>query len=122
MWEDDGERKACMKRDNNFRMMTERVFVDMEYDKKMLEGGAKRDKIFCLVYTIESGHKGIPNILETWGWVQCRSLKCDKSLVARSLRSSLLSPKCDGFMVASNKTEVSIGAVNIPHEGPEECK
>jgi len=96
MWEDDGERKACMKRDNNFRMMTERVFVDMEYDKKMLEGGAKRDKIFCLVYTIESGHKGIPNILETWG------------------------PKCDGFMVASNKTEVSIGAVNIPHEGPEE--
>jgi hypothetical protein len=31
-------------------------------------------------------------------------------------------PKCDGFMVGSNKTDPSIGAVNIVHEGPEECK
>lgn len=29
-------------------------------------------------------------------------------------------PKCDGFMVASNRTDVSIGTVNIQHEGPEE--
>jgi glycoprotein-N-acetylgalactosamine 3-beta-galactosyltransferase len=28
--------------------------------------------------------------------------------------------KCDGFMVASNRTDVAIGAVNIPHEGWEE--
>lgn len=28
-------------------------------------------------------------------------------------------PKCDGFMVASNKTDVNLGTVNIPHEGPE---
>jgi hypothetical protein len=32
------------------------------------------------------------------------------------------SPKCDGFMVGSTKTDPSIGAVNIPHEGPEECE
>jgi glycoprotein-N-acetylgalactosamine 3-beta-galactosyltransferase len=32
----------------------------------------------------------------------------------------LCSPGCDGFMVGSNKTDVSIGAVDIPHEGPEE--
>ena len=30
------------------------------------------------------------------------------------------SPHCDGFMVGSTKTDVSIGAVEIPHEGPEE--
>lgn len=30
------------------------------------------------------------------------------------------SPKCDGFMAASNKTDASIGAVDIPHEGLEE--
>jgi glycoprotein-N-acetylgalactosamine 3-beta-galactosyltransferase len=28
-------------------------------------------------------------------------------------------PKCDGFMVGSNKTDASIGAVNILHEGEE---
>ncbi len=30
------------------------------------------------------------------------------------------SPKCDGFMVASNKTDESINAVDIPHQGIEE--
>lgn len=28
--------------------------------------------------------------------------------------------KCDGFMVASTKTDKTLGTVNIPHEGPEE--
>lgn len=28
--------------------------------------------------------------------------------------------KCDGFMVASTKTDRKLGTVNIPHEGPEE--
>jgi len=32
----------------------------------------------------------------------------------------LCSSKCDGFMVASNKTDVALGTVDIPHEGPEE--
>mmetsp|Transcript_19576 Transcript_19576/g.30163 ORF Transcript_19576/g.30163 Transcript_19576/m.30163 type:complete len:932 (+) Transcript_19576:234-3029(+) len=95
-WEEERERRACMNRDNNYRMLTERVFVDTDYDEKQNESGAKRDKIFCLVYTIEPGHHRIPNILETWG------------------------PRCDGFMVGSNKTDPTIGAVNIPHEGPEE--
>ena len=67
-WKEGAERKACVMRDNNFRMMNERVIVDMEYDKKMEESvGEKRDKIFCLVYTIESGHHKIPLIRETWG-------------------------------------------------------
>jgi hypothetical protein len=28
--------------------------------------------------------------------------------------------KCDGFMVASTKTDIALGTVAIPHEGPEE--
>lgn len=28
--------------------------------------------------------------------------------------------KCDGFVVVSDKTDLSLGAINVPHEGPEE--
>jgi hypothetical protein len=65
----DGDRlkRACMRRDDDFRMLHEQVFVDLDYDKKKeQESGGKRDKIFCLVYTIESGHDKIPNIRESW--------------------------------------------------------
>ncbi|KAG7351183.1 hypothetical protein IV203_010543 [Nitzschia inconspicua] len=94
--DDEQMAKFCKSRDDNYKMMHNRIVVDMEYDKKMEDSGVKRDKIFCLVYTIDSGHPKIPNILETWG------------------------PKCDGFMVGSNKTDPSLGTVNILHEGPEE--
>ena len=57
----------CARRDNNYKMLTERVHVDMEYDKEMETAGIKRAKIFCLVYTIDSGHPKIPAIRETWG-------------------------------------------------------
>lgn len=89
-------KEACATRDNNWKMMHKRVVVETEYEKTKNENGEKRDKIFCLVYTIEKFHERIPSILETWG------------------------PKCDGFMVGSTKTDPSIGAVNILHEGPEE--
>lgn len=59
--------KFCKSRDDNYKMMHNRIIVDKEYDKKMEDSGAKRDKIFCLVYTIDSGHPKIPNIRETWG-------------------------------------------------------
>eukprot|EP00934_Nitzschia_sp_Nitz4_P007586 Nitzschia sp. Nitz4//scaffold3_size479765//456684//459593//NITZ4_000191-RA/size479765-augustus-gene-1.631-mRNA-1//-1//CDS//3329551031//7576//frame0 len=95
-WDEGQEGPACKSRDNNYKMLTQRVQVEAEYEKRQNESGAKRDKIFCLVYTIESGHPRIPNIRETWG------------------------PKCDGFMVGSTKTDKSLGTVEIPHEGPEE--
>ena len=66
-YEAEAEKKACTNRDNNYKMMIKRVFVDEEYNKQRNADGNKRDKIFCLVYTIESGHNKIPNILETWG-------------------------------------------------------
>ncbi|KAL7566197.1 hypothetical protein ACA910_011271 [Epithemia clementina (nom. ined.)] len=93
----DDLKTACTRRDNNYRMLTEKVYVDMDYDTKaQAELGDNRVKIFCLVYTTEKGHSNIPRIRETWG------------------------QKCDGFMVGSTKTDPSIDAVEIPHEGPEE--
>lgn len=44
----------------------------------------------------------------------------DISITNNMLVSFLYRPKCDGFMVGSNKTDVSLGTVDIPHEGPEE--
>lgn len=55
----------CSLRDNNYRMLTEKVIVDMEYEKQM--ANSPRDKIFCLIYTIDAYHKKIPAIRETWG-------------------------------------------------------
>lgn len=56
------EQKACAPRDSNWKMMTKRVKVEMEYDEKIEKSGVKRDKIFCLVYTTEQSHDKIPNI------------------------------------------------------------
>mmetsp|Transcript_3160 Transcript_3160/g.6616 ORF Transcript_3160/g.6616 Transcript_3160/m.6616 type:complete len:1023 (+) Transcript_3160:49-3117(+) len=92
----------CKKGDPNYQMLTKKVFVDLPNheaaEKRAEHGLAKkgRAKIFCLVYTIEKNHHTIPAIKETWG------------------------KKCDGFMVASTKTDRELGTVNIPHEGPEE--
>ncbi len=67
IFEDEKLLKACKSRDNNYRMMKDRVIVDLDYNKKMDESGIKRDKIFCLVYTTAESHDKIPNIRETWG-------------------------------------------------------
>jgi hypothetical protein len=64
---DDELREACLKRDNNYKMLNERVFVDLEYEKKILASGNARPKVFCFVYTTDAGHPKIPNIRETWG-------------------------------------------------------
>jgi len=87
---------ACKNKDSHYIMLTERVSVDIASHAAADKTGKPRAKIFCLVYTIDKGHDNIPGIRETWG------------------------QKCDGFMVGSNKTDESIGAVNILHEGPEE--
>ncbi|KAL9179903.1 hypothetical protein ACHAXT_007873 [Thalassiosira profunda] len=104
-WEFDDEEdhaQLCKKGDPNYKMLTEKVYVDLAghgaAERRAEHGLAKRGraKIFCLVYTIEKFHDRIPAIRETWG------------------------QKCDGFMVASTKTDKILGTVNIPHEGPEE--
>jgi hypothetical protein len=63
----------------------------------MPEDSSNHKKILCIIYTSSGRHNRIRGIAETYG------------------------PRCDGFMAASNLTDPSIGAVNILHEGPEEC-
>ena len=58
---------ACDKRHYDYKMLTEQVFVDFKADEEANKRGQKRAKIFCLVYTIDSGHDQIPFIRETWG-------------------------------------------------------
>jgi glycoprotein-N-acetylgalactosamine 3-beta-galactosyltransferase len=95
-FEFDNLEAACNNHDSHYKMLTERVVVDFEADEAAKKSGKPRPKIFCLVYTIDSGHINIPAIRETWA------------------------QKCDGFMVGSNLTDSSINSVNIVHEGPEE--
>ena len=89
---------ACQKRDNNFRMLREKVVVDFQGDEQATQtlGKDHRVKLFCLVYTTEKGHGKIHHIQETWG------------------------QKCDGFMVGSTKTDPLLDTAEILHEGPEE--
>jgi glycoprotein-N-acetylgalactosamine 3-beta-galactosyltransferase len=93
----------CDNHDGNYKMLTQKVFVDIashEAREREAEqdGGKPRAKIFCMAYTIEKNHGKLSAIRETWG------------------------QKCDGFMVASDKTDKELGTVNIPHEGAEEYK
>jgi hypothetical protein len=59
----------------------------------------KKKKVLCMIYTQSRRHyTRLRPIAETYG------------------------PHCDGFLAASNKTDPSIGAVHLLHEGPEACK
>jgi hypothetical protein len=54
-----------------------------------------KSKILCMIYTNEHGHDSLHAQFHTW---------------AR---------QCDGFIGASNLTDPSIGAIDLPHDGPE---
>jgi len=56
---------------------------------------SKRPRILCAVYTHPGNHHLVEAIIDTWGW------------------------RCDGFIAASTITNQTIGAVDIPHLGPE---
>lgn len=64
-------KKGCRKRDNHYRMLHNRVVVDLEYDReaetRALTSGQPRPKIFCLVYSTEKSHQKIAQIRQTWG-------------------------------------------------------
>jgi hypothetical protein len=64
----DGElREACRIRDDNYKMLTEKVFVDVNETRAVEASGRPRAKILCTVFTIEPYHHKIPAIRETWG-------------------------------------------------------
>ena len=84
----------CEKRDANYKALL-RISVDMmeAHEEAEQAGKSRRTRILCGVYSLEAHHHKIPAIRETWG------------------------QKCDGFFVASNKTDASVDAVDIPHAG-----
>ena len=51
--------------------------------------------VLCIVYTHSNRHVILQSIVETWG------------------------QRCDGFLASSNRTEIQLGAVDIPHMGNE---
>ena len=55
----------------------------------------KKVRLLCMVYTHSNRHDVVRSIAETYG------------------------QDCDGFLAASNVTDISIGAFNLPHDGPE---
>ena len=94
-------RQACLQHDDDFRML-QKIEVasndELELQRLKLRAASvqsKRERIFCMIYSTESGKERIQRIRETWG------------------------QKCDGFMVASNVTDPTYDAVNILHKGVE---
>jgi len=69
------------------------------YNKTNSVVGKKRNsKILCMVYTVglPESRSSLKAISETWAH------------------------RCDGFFAASNETIHSLGAIDLPHKGPEE--
>jgi hypothetical protein len=60
----DRLKEECKKRDGDYRMLTEKVFVDLEAHDKAR--GRQRARLFCLVKTSTKDHASIPYILQTW--------------------------------------------------------
>jgi len=66
------------------------------YKLKSAETGPiPKIKVLCMVYTHSGRHDVLQSIVETYA------------------------PHCDGFLAASNLTDPSLGAWNLPHSGPE---
>ena len=97
--------QACTLRDDTFAMIQGKIRVvseaDLEQQRKELRARGvplqrtRRETLFCMVYSTDVGHSKLQRIRETWG------------------------QKCDGFLVASNRTDPSMDAVNITHKFEE---
>ena len=65
-------------------------------ENRQESGLAKNNvKLLCMVYTHSNRHDTLQSIVETYA------------------------PQCDGFLAASNVSDPNLGAVRIPHVGPE---
>ena len=69
----------------------------MQKSQHILNSNAKRTKVLCMVYTVDtpSNTRNLKAIAETWG------------------------RKCDGFIASSNVTNHSLGSIHLTHEGDE---
>ncbi|GKY98032.1 hypothetical protein MPSEU_000761300 [Mayamaea pseudoterrestris] len=87
--------EQCQVQDDDYKMLKQRVSVDMDYENERLRSGERRPRILCMIYTYTPSHSRIKNIRETWG------------------------PKCDGFFAASDSADPFVDSVNLTHQGPE---
>jgi hypothetical protein len=70
--------------------------IDQQPQENDRRGQVKKPRILCMVYTHEGAHKtNLQSIVDTWA------------------------SQCDGFLAASNVTDVNLGAINIKFFGPE---
>ena len=56
----------CEKKDDDYKVFREKVFVDMEYERQQ-QFKTSRPKILCIVYSFEGDHSRIPILRQTWG-------------------------------------------------------
>jgi len=83
--------KACNIRDEEYNMIHEKITIyqpEKEGDKKQ----QYETKLLCVLQTVGHRHDRMTALRQTWA------------------------PKCDGFFVASNVTDPSLGTVRIPHK------
>jgi hypothetical protein len=78
----------CSNRDDDYKMLKERVFVDMEYEQKMQASYKPRLKILCTIYTSAKSHHRLHNIRATWGYVNILGV----SALCEQPAADLLSP------------------------------
>ena len=65
---------------------------------KIMDRPLQPTRVLCIIYTHSRRHDVVRAVAETYG------------------------QRCDGFLAASNETDQSIGAFNIPHTGEEAYK
>ena len=81
--------------DDTYHSNNDTVNNNTQYNETSSNRHHRSPRILCAVYTYSEGHDRIKAILETWG------------------------RKCDGFLAASDKTDLTIGAINLLHKGEE---
>jgi hypothetical protein len=57
----------CSIRDDDYRVLTNKVKLDIVGDKHANDSGKKRVSLFCMIYSYSPSHNRIPFIQETWG-------------------------------------------------------
>lgn len=98
-----GSPTECSKKDSHTQLL-EAAKISVASSEEVaaaeaeaVEAGVVPARIFCMVYATQAKHAtAITAVRNTWA------------------------SRCDGFIAMSDKTDVAIPALNVPHEGKEE--
>jgi glycoprotein-N-acetylgalactosamine 3-beta-galactosyltransferase len=91
--EGEGGRQVLEKVRNG--LLKSQAFLKDKNRQQQQQKRLLQPRVLCMVYTHEGSHDHVRAIYNTWG------------------------RRCDGFWAASNVTDESIGAIHLPHQGPE---